>query len=507
MKAKPFKYPNLMLVNETKVASIPGMLNIKSTSCIYEYPAKPIVESIINGFFKVDRKWTVIYWNKASEELLGVKAGDIVGKNLWEEFAAIIPINFYNVYQKAFLKDIPVHFEEYWPEKDSWFDVVTYYTNDTLSVSFKSCNQHSVASSVEQKFKILNELYKFVTEVTNDCLWEWDLQNKQIFWIDGGHKRVFGYPIVNALVPQSFWENCIHPADKARVLAGLDKVIEDGIECVWQEEYRFKKEDGAYCYVHDQGYLIYKDRLPIRMIGATQDITARKLLEIKLEKERLQNQKEITEAILIAQENERTEIGRELHENINQLLSMSKMYLERAQTQGANEKLFIKNAAVLLHNSIDEIRKLSNKLIVPEKKFFSLSDNIRHLITDLEAVHPFKIRFTEKDITAKIMDDKTALNIYRIVQEQTNNIVKHSGATQVSIRLSQHAGMITLLIKDNGKGFNTAEKMNGVGIRNIISRAELCDGRAEFESAPGKGFQLKVVLPATSQIPVPDKDV
>jgi len=93
------------------------------------------------------------------------------------------------------------------------------------------------------------------------------------------------------------------------------------------------------------------------------------------------------------------------------------------------------------------------------------------------------------------LNEKTALNIYRIVQEQTNNIVKHSGATQVSIRLSQQGDKITLLIKDNGKGFNTEEKMNGVGIRNIISRAELCDGRAEFESTPGKGFQLKVVLP------------
>ena len=505
MKTKPFKHRELMLVNGDKATSASDLLNIKSIPCIYEYPAKPIIESITNGFFKVDRKWTVIYWNKASEELLGVKAGDIVGKNLWKEFAAVIPLDFYNVYQKAFLKDIPVHFEEYWAEMDSWFDVITYYTNYTLSVSFKSCNQHSSPSSAEQQLKILNELYKFVTEVTNDCLWEWDLQNRQIFWIDGGHKRVFGYPVANALVPQSFWESCIHPTDKDRVLAGLNKVINDGIECVWQEEYRFKKENGAYCYVHDQGYLIYADKLPIRMIGATQDITRRKLLEIKLEKERLQKQKEITEAILTAQENERAAIGRELHENINQLLAVAKMYLERARTDGANKKLFITDAGVLLHDAIDEIRKVSKKLIVPEKKFLSLFENIRNLITDLKAVHPIKIKFSLKHITEEMMNEKTALNIYRIVQEQTTNIVKHSGATHVSIHLSQQDSKITLLIKDNGKGFDTAEKMNGVGIRNIISRAELCDGRAEFESAPGKGFRLKVVLPTTSDLPlIPD---
>src|ERR1700685_706877 len=69
------------------------------------YPGKSITETIINGFFTVDRKWIVTYWNNAAEKLLGVKAKDIIGKNLWEKFAGIIPLNFYRVYHKAFLQD------------------------------------------------------------------------------------------------------------------------------------------------------------------------------------------------------------------------------------------------------------------------------------------------------------------------------------------------------------------------------------------------------------------
>ena len=88
----------------------------------------------------MDQQWTVKYWNKAAERLLGVAAEDIVGKNLWEEFAGIIPLDFYTVYHKAFLQDIPVHFEEYWGEMGAWFDVITYHCDDTLSVSFKSSN-------------------------------------------------------------------------------------------------------------------------------------------------------------------------------------------------------------------------------------------------------------------------------------------------------------------------------------------------------------------------------
>jgi signal transduction histidine kinase len=496
MRTKLFNGDKPILQNGDMAATVHSPIHeIKNTAAKYIYPSKPFTETINNGFFTVNRKWTVTYWNKASEELLGVKAKDVVGKNLWEEFAAIIPLNFYAVYQNAFLQDIPVHFQEYWAEKGCWFDVITYHYNDMLSVSFKSCSRPSDLLSAEQQLKKLNQLYKFVTEVTNDCLWEWDLQNKQIFWIDGGHKRVFGYPVENAIIPQVFWESRIHPDDKDRILVGLNKIIKEGIECIWQDEYRFKNVNGEYTFVHDKGYLIYLGNVPSRMIGATQDITERKLLEAKLAKERLQKQKEITEAILTAQENERAAIGRELHENINQLLSVAKMYLLMAQKDKKIKQIYLKDSCNLLQNAMDEIRKISKHLVIPDKHFAGLTDNIKNLIADLKKVHPLKINFITEHINEEMLDDKIETNIFRIVQEQTNNIVKHSQATKASIKISINKDEIILLITDNGIGFNTADKINGVGLKNIISRAELCNGKATIESTTGKGFQLKVILP------------
>src|SRR3989337_3661631 len=80
------------------------------------YPARPITEIITNGFFTVDRKWTVKYWNKEATKLLNIEAKDIVGRNLWEKLVGIIPLNFYEVYHKAFLQKTHIHFTEYWPE-------------------------------------------------------------------------------------------------------------------------------------------------------------------------------------------------------------------------------------------------------------------------------------------------------------------------------------------------------------------------------------------------------
>ena len=255
---------------------------ILRTSNSNGYMARPITEIIANGFFTLDRQWTVTYWNKAAETLLGVPAKDIVGENIWQKLAGIIPVNFYSVYHKAFLLDVPFHFEEYWGEMGAWFDVITYPYDNGLSVSFKSSNPVVSSTAPATQLKTLNELYRFVTEVTNDCLWEWDFIAKEIFWIDGGHKRVFGYPIENALIPQRFWESRLHPGDKVRILTRLNKIIETATAAMWEDEYRFKKSNGDYAYVHDRGHIIYDGDKAIRMIGATQDITARRLAEILL---------------------------------------------------------------------------------------------------------------------------------------------------------------------------------------------------------------------------------
>src|SRR6187551_2240716 len=130
------------------------------------YAGKPIADIIVNGFFTVDRKWTVQYWNLAAEKILNVRAADIIGKNLWEAFADLIPLEFYAAYHKAFQKNTPVHFQEYWGEMGSWFDVITYYCDNTLSVSFKSSNRSvdlEYPKSVEHQLQIKTGLYKFIT--------------------------------------------------------------------------------------------------------------------------------------------------------------------------------------------------------------------------------------------------------------------------------------------------------------------------------------------------------
>lgn len=463
-----------------------------------KFTVAPVTE-ITAGLFTVDKKWTVTGWNEAAEKLLDVRSKDIIGKNLWAKFAGAIPLKFYKVYHKAFLQDTPIHFQEYWAEMGTWFDVIAWQSDNKLSVSFQKCEPPGPESR-EQQLKTLNNLYRFITEVTNDCLWEWDLQKKEIFWIDGGHKRAFGYPIENAVISQKFWESCLHPDDKLRVLETLNKILTGRKTTAWETEYRFRKSDNEYAYVHDCGQVIYnKENTATRIVGATQDISEKILLERKLEEERRTRQIEITSAVLTAQENERAEIGKELHDNLNQVLAVAKMYLQMARRDDKNSKAYLEKTSGFIVDVIKEIRRISKHLIVPKTDIIGLFDNIKNLIFDLHEINPIKIKFTEDGIREDEIDEKLQLTIYRIIQEQVNNILKHSEATNANIKLGKEKKDIVLTIADNGKGDTSNNVKKGVGIINIKSRAALCNGKVTVETAPGKGYELKVVMPLLAE--------
>jgi PAS domain S-box-containing protein len=461
----------------------------------------PISKTIVNGLFTVDQHWTVQYWNAGAETLLGVLASDIVGKNLWEEFVNVIPLNFYIVYHKAFLQDVPVHFQEYWAEKSAWFDVITYHCDDTLSVSFKNCSRlvdAAHAASPQEQLQILNSLYRFVAEVTNDCLWEWNLQTREIFWIDGGHKRNFGYDIENALIPKRFWESRIHTDDRSRVLSGLAAFITSGSDENWEVEYRFRKANGEYAYVQDRGHLIpAENNRSSRMIGATLDITARKVSEIQLLESQRQKQKEITGAILIAQENERAAIGREMHDNLNQILGAAKLYIEMAKVEPEHWQICLDKSSGYIVDVIQQIRKLSKSLITPVL-VMGLIDSIRILIDDLRPINPLIIELKTVGIEESLLDKKLQLDLFRMAQEQVSNILKHSAATRAFIQVSQTARDIILKISDNGRGCGLAKEKSGIGIKNILARADQHGGTVTIVSRPQHGYSTTIVLPVKS---------
>jgi PAS domain S-box-containing protein len=229
------------------------------------------------------------------------------------------------------------------------------------------------------------------------------------------------------------------------------------------------------------------------VIGTLIDVTQNKQLQKRILEQREQEQKKIMRAMLTAEEKERNRLGRELHDNVNQILTGIKLSLSLARGKEQDAKLHIDNAIDLVDNTIYEIRALSHRQVMPLSDV-DLEVLVSELVKKTQLVSPVTINFMYSVDTDAIKDD-LKINLYRIIQEQLNNILKHAEAMLVDIILEIHGGILSVMITDDGKGFNTAKKVNGIGLSNIINRVESFDGKVKITSTPGNGCSLEIQIP------------
>ncbi|CAN5547539.1 hypothetical protein BH11BAC3_BH11BAC3_42390 [soil metagenome] len=239
---------------------------------------------------------------------------------------------------------------------------------------------------------------------------------------------------------------------------------------------------------------IFKDQLQL-LPGAIENSLKKIELAINLEKEKELKVKEKTGAVIIAHEKERRHMANELLENINQILAASNLYIDCAISDENKRMEFTQISKKFILTAIDEIKKLSQVIMPATIGEIGLIHTLNNLI-DNHIPHR-KINFITEwnDFIEKLPEDKLKLSIYRIVQEQLNNIIKHSEAHNAWFSLSQNETTIELIIKDDGIGFDTTQKGSGVGLQNINTRAEMHDGIMELVSSPGNGCILRVHFP------------
>lgn len=240
----------------------------------------------------------------------------------------------------------------------------------------------------------------------------------------------------------------------------------------------------------------YKGNLAILAIH--NDITETIQLQEKLEEEKMLKQKELNEAIIKVQEKERYEISTELHDNVNQQLTVAMMYIASAQQQLGTESELLKQSQSFVLNAIEDIRKLSQILVTPLIKHFGLSKAIEGLLDDVHAVNSFQMDYRCETFYEEEISYEFKLNIFRIVQEQMNNIIKYSKANEVNIVLARNEENILLTIADDGVGFDINSPRKGIGLHNIASRTDVYNGILDIQSSPGNGCVMNIRFPFQS---------
>jgi two-component system sensor histidine kinase UhpB len=346
----------------------------------------------------------------------------------------------------------------------------------------------------EESIRKSNERYEFVNKATLDVIWEWDFNTGVGLWGEG-LMTTFGYGKDKLKYDETWQDEYIHPDDKEKVSKKIEYHLKRKLQN-WQDEYRFRGADGSYRHVYDRGFILFdKEKKPYRMIGAMTDMTEKRKLEKELAERELYQQKLITEVTIEAQEKQRNELGRELHDNINQILSIVKMFLTMAMEKKDNREELVQRSIGNLDQAIEDIRKLSKSLVAPSLGDIGLEDALLYLIEEMNLNSDLKIEFVNEIHDPKEIDKSMELMLYRIVQEQVNNIRKYAKAQVAIITVKTSEDNLLLSIADNGVGFDTTQKANGIGLKNIRSRVDFYSGTMNIISTPRNGCVINISLP------------
>jgi PAS domain S-box-containing protein len=364
--------------------------------------------------------------------------------------------------------------------------------------------------SVLRELKISNERYEYAMQATFDAIWDWHLSSNTVFW-GKGFEDLFGHKLENKKTNIEFWQDNIHPADRARVIEGIHKVVESN-EKKWMDEYRFLKANGEYAYVNDKGLVIRQKGRPVRMIGAMQDITELKKAEtisLDLIARLQQKNKELQQFAYMVSHNLRAPIAK--------ILGLATLINEPGEYEQSGNLLQYVSDEI---NNLDNVVKDMNRLITSSEsgnvktEYVSFEDELRLLTQVMEndiretgavitsdfavkgvysiKTYIYSIMFNLLSNAIKYRSDNRPLNIHLRTYKNDSLVCISVGDNGIGIDLQKHGDKIFGLYKRfNGNGVHG----KGIGLYMIKTQVESLGGMVAVESRPGEGSLFSVSIP------------
>lgn len=202
----------------------------------------------------------------------------------------------------------------------------------------------------------------------------------------------------------------------------------------------------------------------------------------------------LMESQLELQENIFTQISREIHDNIGQLLSLVRLNINTLDLKNLEAKLAFTDQ--LLGRAIDDLRHLSHNLNTSYILEAGLVLAVGKLLESLERTGQFTVSYAPNDVQLELEEEKIII-VFRIIQEIINNIVKHANARLVECKMERMSEGARITITDDGRGFDTAvldKPGSGLGISNMFERAKLIPATIHISSTLEKGTTFTITL-------------
>lgn len=285
-------------------------------------------------------------------------------------------------------------------------------------------------------------------------------------------------------------KNRIHQEDRQWISKNFNDTVARGSN-IWQADYRYKLYDGSFHDITIRGSIIRNEEgKPVRFISALQDVSEVRNMRTLFYEQQIRHKQLLGQSIIKAQENERNRWAEELHDNVGQLLTVVKLYLDQLAMEKSFSPQLLAKSQEMTVKALNDIRQLSAAIKPPEFSISTLRQSIEVLIANIARIRSYQFEIDFESSDEKKFSNEQKLMIYRVVQEQLNNIIKYAEATNISIRIKTCEHNVIIQVIDNGKGFDTSQVVSGIGLRNIRSRLQVYAGNLNIESSPGQGCKL-----------------
>ena len=283
----------------------------------------------------------------------------------------------------------------------------------------------------------------------------------------------------------------IHPDDQSRALEHTQAFLSSN-KSVWQLEYRYAASDGNYRDLISRGYVIRdtNTQKPLNIIYTLQDVTEIRNATARYYQQQMLFRQSLSRRVIEAQEKERNRWAQELHDNVCQVLTVAKLYGDQAMA-GSPENASIQKSKEMVEKALQDIRHMSSNLKSPEFEVTSLHEAVTSLVETLKRFGHFNFIMDYDSKTDDLLSAEQKLMVYRVVQEQLNNIMKYAAAANIWLHVEVKDQQVFVTIKDDGKGFEPAKARAGIGLKNINSRLQVFSGSLHINSSPGNGCELR----------------
>ena len=373
------------------------------------------------------------------------------------------------------------------------------YSGIVAAMAYELSNDMARAAQLARELEASEKRLNLAADSAGLGLWEWDL-NKDEIWVSPTRRAQLGFPLSGKITFEDLSSRW-HVDDRDQVREALKDAIENGKD--YEAEFRIVLADGSVRWIAARGRVQVNGRgKPIRLLGVSVDITARKQAETiaqqqrdELEQLRQQRtallEKEVADRARFEREvidicaREQRRIAYDLHDGVGQQLVGIALCAKLLEEQLRGERPSEANKAgmiVKLVNDAARQARLTARNLEGADGVGDLKTALQSLAISISRNCSVKATITA-DGSSLPISPPVAAQLYRIAQEAVHNAVEHGAAREVQINLTFNHETMVLTIRDNGKGFPSNANGKGMGLRIMRYRAQCIGGSCDVQSS------------------------